>query len=165
MNSFIRFLLFTLLFTAVAGGLVYLLWGRQPTGDDKATSVRSEQQFLSDVQQADSLHTQLKKTDPAENASAYSSMRFKLDETVRRMNTGYGGDSLFTAICQATAKNYHKLLGAVTVQNTDRQSRSQSKQTLTLQIDGLKSEIQTLETQLILKQASLDNLRNSSPAN
>ncbi|MFD2571143.1 hypothetical protein ACFSUS_10890 [Spirosoma soli] len=157
-ESFIKFLLVTLLFGGGIGACVYGLNG-QGESTRKGTSVQQEEEFLSDVRQADSLHIQLKKTDPAEQASEFSALRFKQEEAIGRMEKGYQADTVFRSLAQVTGRNYSKLLGTVALQATDRQTKADTKQQLTDQITNLKGEIQSLETQLTLKQTSLESMR------
>ena len=156
--SFIKFLLVTLLFAGGIGALVYATSGRGPTGG-AGTSADQEEQFLGDVRQADSLHINLKKTDPTEQASEFSALRFKQEETIGRMETGYKADTTFKSLAQVTGRNYSKLLGTVAVQATDRQTKAETKDQLTDLVATLKTDIQSLETQLMLKQSSLESMR------
>ncbi|NDU96737.1 hypothetical protein [Spirosoma terrae] len=156
--SFIKFLLVSLVFAGAIGGLFYILAGQRST-DGRGTSVEQEDLFLSDVRQADSLHIKLKKTDPSEQASEFSSLRFKQEEAIGRMETGYKADSVFRSLSQMTGRNYNKLLGIVAIQATDRQSKAETKEQLIDQVATLKTEIQSLETQLMLKQSSLESMR------
>ncbi len=156
--SFIKFLGIALLFCGGIGALVYSL-NKQETSGGKGTSAEQEEEFLSDVRQADSLHIKLKKTDPTEQASEFSSLRFKQEEAIGRMETGYKADTVFSSLAQVTGRNYSKLLGTVAVQATDRQTKADTKEQLTDQVATLKTDTQSLETQLMLKQSSLESMR------
>ncbi|GAB4021208.1 hypothetical protein [Spirosoma koreense] len=156
--SLIKFLLLTVVLAAGLGGLIYALIGKGPTAD-KGLSVQQEEQFLGDVHQADSLHIKLKKTDPNEQASDFSSLRFQQEAAIGRMETGYKADTVFRSLSQITARNYSKLLGTVALQATDRQTQAETKDQLTDQVATLKTDIQSLETQLMLKQSSLESMR------
>ncbi|GAB3894286.1 hypothetical protein [Spirosoma agri] len=156
--SFIKFLLVTLLFGGSIGALVYALSGQKPS-DGQGTSADQEDQFLTDINRADSLHIKLKKTDPIEQASEFSAIRFKQEEAISRMETGYQADTLFRSLAQATGRNYSKLLGTVALQASDRQTKADTKDQLTDQVVTLKTDIQSLETQLMLKQSSLESMR------
>ena len=156
--SFIKFLLVTLLLGGGIGGIVYALNG-QGAASGPGTSVSQEEQFLSDIRQSDSLHIKLKKTDPAEQASEFSALRFKQEESVGRMETGYKADTVFKSLAQTTGRNYNKMLSAVSIQASDRQTKVDQKLQLTDQVASLKTDIQSLETQLMLKQSSLESMR------
>ncbi|UHG92594.1 hypothetical protein [Spirosoma oryzicola] len=156
--SLIKFLLVTLVFAGGIGALVYALSGPGPA-NEKGTSAEQEDHFLSDIRKADSLHIKLKKTDPNEQASDFSALRFQQEEAIGRMETGYKADTLFRSLAQLTGRNYSKLLGTVSVQATDRQSKAETKEQLTDQVATLKTDIQSLETQLMLKQSSLESMR------
>lgn len=156
--SFVKFLLVTLLLGGAIGAAVYLANGQGPSGG-QGTSAEQEEQFLSDVRQADSLHIKLKKTDPSEQASEFSALRFKQEEAIGRMETGYRADTAFQSLSRVTGRNYSKLLGTVAVQATDRETKAETKQQLTEQVATLKTDIQSLETQLMLKQSSLESMR------
>ena len=156
--SLIRFLLVTLVFVGSIGAILYAL-NRPKTSSGSGTSAEQEDYFLSDVRQADSLHIQLKKTDPAEHASEFSAMRFKQEENIGRMETGYKADTTFQSLTRATGRNYSKLLGTIALQANDRQTKADTKEQLTDQIANLKVDIQSLETQLMLKQSSLESMR------
>jgi hypothetical protein len=156
--SFIKFLLVTLFLGGGMGAIFYALSGQGPS-DGKGTSVEQEEHFLSDVRQADSLHIKLKKTDPTEQASEFSSLRFRQEEAIGRMETGYKADTVFRSLSQVTGRNYSKLLGTVALQASDRQTKAETKDQLVDQVATLKTEVQSLETQLMLKQSSLENLR------
>lgn len=156
--SFWKFLLVTLVGALGLGALVYAVGGRTASAAG-GTSARQEAQFLADVRQVDSLHVALKKTDPVQQASEFSNLRFRQESLIERMDDGYGGDSLFRAITRTTARNDRKRLDAVAAQVSDRQTAANLKDQLTNQVAGLKTDIQGLETQLMLKQTSLENLR------
>ncbi len=156
--SFLKFLLVTLAAGGGIGALVYAANGRGAAGG-AGTSAEQEQLFLSDVQQADSLHIKFKKTDPIEQASAFSDLRFRQEAAIGRMETGYKADTLFRALTQTTGRNYSKLLGTVALQASDRETKAETKQQLTDQTATLKTDIQSLETQLMLKQSSLESMR------
>ncbi|GAB3510002.1 hypothetical protein GCM10027341_47800 [Spirosoma knui] len=157
-ESLIKFLLVTLLLGGGIGGLVYVLGGRGESAKT-GTSVEQEEQFLSDVRQADSLHIKLKKTDPTEQASEFSALRFKQEEAIARMESGYKADTVFKSLSQVTGRNYNKMLGTVALQASDRQTKADTKLQLTDQISNLKVDVQSLETQLMLKQSSLESMR------
>ncbi|GAB3642838.1 hypothetical protein [Spirosoma arcticum] len=156
--SFIKFLLVTLAIGGGIGALIYALNGQGASGGP-GTSAEQETLFLSDVQQADSLHIKFKKTDPVEQASAFSDLRFKQEEAIGRMETGYKADTVFRALSQTTGRNYSKLLGTVALQASDRETKAETKQQLIDQIASLKTDVQSLETQLMLKQSSLESMR------
>ena len=157
--ALIKFLLITLLIGGGIGGIVYALTDHGPAKDSAGMSAAQEEQFLSDVRQADSLHIKLKKTDPTEQASEFSALRFKEEEAIGRMETGYKADTTFRELSQMTGRNYSKLLGTVAMQASDRETKAETKQTLTDQVATLKTDIQSLETQLMLKQSSLESMR------
>lgn len=157
-ESLIKFLIVTLLIGGGIGGAVYALGG-QGTASKTGISVDQEDQFLADVHQADSLHIKLKKTDPNEQASEFSAIRFKQEEAIGRMESGYKADTVFRSLSQVTGRNYSKLLGTVALQASDRQTKADSKLQLTDEIANLKVDIQGLETQLMLKQSSLESMR------
>ena len=155
--SFIKFLLVTLAVGGGIGAVVHALNGqRTPVGGGSAGQ---ELLFLSDVQQADSLHIKFKKTDPVGQASVFSDLRFRQEAAIGRMETGYRADTVFKALAQTTGHNYSKLLGTVALQATDRETKADTKQQLIDEIAGLKTEVQSLETQLMLKQSSLESMR------
>lgn len=156
--SLIKFLLVTLVCAGGIGAAVSALSGRG-AASKTGTSADQEEQFIGDVRRADSLHIDLKKTDPAEEASQFSALRFKQEETIGRMETGYKADTLFRFLTQVTGRNYYKMLGTVAFKATDRQTKAESKLQLTDQIAGLKTDVQSLETQLMLKQSSLESMR------
>ncbi|WP_338871367.1 hypothetical protein WBJ53_25205 [Spirosoma sp. SC4-14] len=156
--SFIKFLLVTLLLGGVLGAVVYLANGQGPSGG-QGPSADQEEHFLSDVRQADSLHIKLKKTDPSEQASEFSTLRFRQEEAIGRMETGYRADTTFQSLSRIAGRNYSKLLGTVAVQATDRQTKAETKEQLTDEVATLKTDIQSLETQLMLKQSSLESMR------
>lgn len=156
--SFIKFLLITIVLGCGIGFIVHALSGRG-AASGPGTSVEQEEQFLSDIRQADSLHIKLKKTDPAEQASEFSALRFKQEEAVGRMETGYQADTVFKSLSQTTGRNYNKMLGTISIQASDRQSKADQKVQLTDQVASLKMDIQSLETQLMLKQSSLESMR------
>lgn len=156
--SFIKFLLVTLVVGGGIGAVIHALNGqRSPAG--AGTSAEQERLFLSDVQQADSLHIKFKKTDPVEQASAFSDLRFKQEAAIGRMETGYKADTVFRALVQTTGRNYNKLLSTVALQASDRETKAETKERLIDQIASLKTEVQSLETQVMLKQSSLESMR------
>ncbi|AQG80527.1 hypothetical protein [Spirosoma montaniterrae] len=157
-TSLLKFLIITLLLAGSIGALMHSQFGGR-SGRGKATSVEQEDLFLGDVAQADSLHQQLKKTDPAEKPSEFSALRFKQEEAIGRMEKGYKADSVFRLLTQTTGRNYNKMLGIVALQASDRQTQADAKEQLTDQIATLKTDIQSLETQLMLKQSSLESMR------
>ena len=156
--SLLKFLLVTLLFVGGIGAIVYALSGRS-TSAGPGTSVDQEDQFLGDVHQADSLHIQLKKTDPNEQASQFSALRFNEEAAIGRMETGYKADTVFQSLSRTTGRNYNKLLSTVAIKASDRQTKAETKLQLTEQVATLKTDIQSLETQLMLKQSSLEGIR------
>jgi Mg/Co/Ni transporter MgtE len=156
--SFIKFLLVTLAFCGVIGALMYRLSGAGSAGG-AGTSDEQEVLFLSDVQQADSLHIKFKKTDPAEQASVFSDLKFRQEAAIERMKTGYKADTVFQSLTQTTGRNYGKLLTTVVLQASDRETKATTKEQLVDQIASLKTEVQSLETQLMLKQSSLESMR------
>ena len=159
MNArFVKFLFVTLAIGGGIGALIYAMSGRD-TSAGSGTSEEQERLFLSDVQQADSLHIKFKKTDPVEQASAFSDLRFKQEEAIGRMETGYKADTIFRELTQTTGRNYNKLLGTVALQASDRETKAETKQQLIDQIASLKTDVQSLETQLMLKQSSLESMR------
>lgn len=156
--AFIKFLVVTLFIGGGIGALIYALSG-SPKSGGAGTSAEQERLFLSDVQQADSLHITFKKTDPVEQASTFSDLRFKQEEAIARMETGYRADTVFRVLAQSTGRNYSKLLSLVALQASDRETKAETKEQLVDQIAGLKTEVQSLETQLMLKQSSLESMR------
>lgn len=156
--SLIKFLVITLVFCGGVGALIFSLKGQGPS-DAKGTSVAQEEKFLVDVRQADSLHINLKKTDPNEQASEFSALRFKQEEAIGHMETGYQADTVFQSLAKSTGRNYSKLLGTVALQASDRQTKADTKEQLTDNVAILKTDIQSLETQLMLKQSSLESMR------
>ncbi|MBO0936701.1 hypothetical protein J2I47_09110 [Fibrella sp. HMF5335] len=157
-TSFVKFLLVTLgLGLGVVGG-IYWLAGQGASGR-QTISPAQEVHFLTDAQLADSLYRQLKKTDPVEKASEFSAVRFQLEEAIGRLQKGYGPDTLFSQITGTTGHNYQKLMDLVALKTTNRQSRIATKAQLKLQVDGLNTAVQALQTQVLMKQSSLDNLR------
>jgi hypothetical protein len=156
--SLVKFLIATLLFCGVLGGIIYALKGEGPN-DGKGTSAAQEEKFLGDVRQADSLYIKFKKTDPTEQASEYSSLRFQQEETIGHMEGGYQADTVFQSLTRATGRNYNKLMGTVALQASDRQTKADSKEQITDQVATLKTDVQSLETQLMLKQSSLESMR------
>ena len=157
-TSFIKFLLVALAFCGGIGALVYGLNGARSSGG-AGTSDEQELLFLSDVQQADSLHIKFKKTDPVEQASTFSDLKFRQEAAIERMKTGYKADTVFQSLAQTTGHNYSKLLGTVALQASDRETKANTKEQLVDQIASLKTEVQSLETQLMLKQSSLESMR------
>lgn len=157
-TSFIKFLLVTLLVSGGIGALMYSL-NRQGPSAGKGTSAEQERLFLSDVQQADSLYIKFKKTDPTEQASTFSDLRFKQEAAIGRMEAGYQADTVFRVLAQTTGRNYSKLMGTVALQASDKETKADTKEQLTDQIATLKTEVQSLETQLMLKQSSLESMR------
>lgn len=156
--SVVKFLLVTLAFAGGIGALVYSSSGqRTPAGS--GTSATQEAQFLTDVHGADSLHIQLKKTDPDKQASEFSALRFREEEAIGRMETGYRADTVFRSLSRITGRNYSKLLGTVAIQASDRQTKADTRAQLTDEVSSLKVDIQSLETQLMLKQSSLETMR------
>lgn len=155
---FLKFLIVTLLVGGGIGALLSALSGSR-TSVGSVTSAEQERLFLSDVQQADSLHIKFKKTDPVEQASVFSDLRFRQEAAIGRMETGYQADTVFRALAQTTGRNYNKLLGAVALQASDKETKADTKEQLTDQIASLKAEVQSLETQLMLKQSSLESMR------
>ena len=157
-TSFIKFSLVTLaLGLGVVGG-VYWLAGRGAAGKQSITT-EQEARYVADAQLADSLFRQLKKTDPVEKASEFSSVRFRLQETIERLGKGYATDSLFGQLTGTTSQNYHKLLDLVALQTANKQTRVAARSQVKLQVDGLNTAVQALQTQVLMKQSSLDNLR------
>lgn len=156
--SLIKFLLVTFVFVGGLGAIIYSM-NKQGAASGPGTSADQEEQFLGDVRQADSLHIKLKKTDPTEQASEFSALRFKQEEAIGRMETGYKADTVFRELSQTTGRNYSKLLGTVAVRASDRQTKADTKLELTDQIAALKTDIQGLENRLMVKQASLENMR------
>ncbi|MBO0932460.1 hypothetical protein [Fibrella aquatilis] len=156
--SFVKFLLVTLVLGAGVVGGMYWVAGRGSGGRQSITA-EQENQYIADAQLADSLFRQLKKTDPVEKASEFSSVRFQLEETIGRLGKSYAPDSLFSQITGTTGQNYQKLLDLVALQTTNRQSQTSAKAQIKSQLDGLTAGVQALQTQVMLKQASLDNLR------
>ena len=75
------------------------------------------------------------------------------------METGYRADTVFRVLSQSTGRNYSKLLSLVALQASDRETKVETKEQLVDQIAGLKTEVQSLETQLMLKQLSLESMR------
>ncbi len=156
--SFIKFLLVTLgLGLGIVGG-IYWIAGQGAAGRQSITT-EQEIQYVTDAQLADSLVRQLKKTDPVEKASEFSTIRFQLEETIGRLGKGYSPDSLFGQITGTTGQNYQKLLDLIALQTANRQSHVVAKSAVKLQVDGLNTAVQALQTQLLMKQSSLDNLR------
>lgn len=156
--SFIKFLLVTLaLGLGVVGG-IYWIAGRGALGKQTITT-EQEARYVADAQLADSLFRQLKRTDPVEKASEFSSVRFRLQETIERLGKGYAPDSLFGQITGATGQNYQKLLDLVALQTANKQTRVTAKSQLKLQVEGLNVAVQAMQTQVLMKQSSLDNLR------
>ncbi|MBO0950444.1 hypothetical protein [Fibrella forsythiae] len=156
--SFIKFSLVTLLIGLGVVGGIYWIAGQGGSGRQSITT-EQESHYIADAQLADSLVRQLKKTDPIEKASDFSTLRFQLQETIGRLGKGYGPDSLFTQITGTTGQNYQKLLDLIALQTTNRQNRITAKTQIKLQLDGLTTAVQALQTQVMLKQANLDNLR------
>ncbi|NID12108.1 hypothetical protein [Fibrivirga algicola] len=155
---FIKFLVITLAVSGGIGALIYTFCSGN-TSAGTGTSAEQELLFLSDVQQADSLHIKFKKTDPIDQASAFSDLRFKQEAAIGRMETGYKADTVFKALAQTTGRNYSKLLGTISLQASDRETKAETKVQLIDQISTLKTEVQSLETQLMLKQSSLESMR------
>jgi hypothetical protein len=156
--SFIKFLLVTVFIGGGIGVLVYALSAKgTPAGS--GPSAEQELLFLSDVQQADSLHIKFKKTDPVEQASAFSDLRFRQEAAIGRMEKGYQADTVFRVLSQSAGRNYNKLMGTVALQVSDRETKAETKVQLIDQIANLKTEVQSLETQLMLKQSSLESMR------
>ncbi|WP_375443580.1 hypothetical protein [uncultured Fibrella sp.] len=156
--SFIKFSLITLVLGLGVVGGIYWVAGQGNSGRQSITT-EQESRYIADAQLADSLVSQLKKTDPVEKASDFSTLRFQLQETIGRLQKGYGPDSLFSQITSTTGQNYQKLLDLVALQTTNRQNRVTAKTQLKLQIDGLNTAVQALQTQVMLKQNNLDNIR------
>ncbi|MEZ0485635.1 hypothetical protein [Fibrella aquatica] len=157
-TSFIKFSLITLLIGLSVVGGIYWLAGKGGAGRQSITT-EQEQRYVADAALADSLVRQLKKTDPIEKASDFSTIRFQLQETIGRLESGYGADSLFTQLTGTTGQNYQKLLDLIALQTTNRQNRQVAKAQIKLQLDGLNTAVQMLQTQVLMKQANLDNIR------
>lgn len=157
-SLFIKFLLLTLVIGLGIVAGIYWVAGRGNTGRPTSTTGQ-ETAYVADAQLADSLVQQLKKTDPIEKASDFSALRFHLQETISRLEKGYSPDSLFGQITGTTGQNYQRLLDLIALQTTTKQTRIATKAQLKLQLDGLNTAVQTLQTQVMLKQANLDNLR------
>lgn len=156
--SMLKFLLVTLIFIGGIGGVIYALTeGGSASG--AGLSTEQEDQFLNDVRQSDSLHIQLKKTDPSGQASQFSALRFQEEESIGRMETGYKADTVFQSLARTTGRNYSKLLGTVALQASDRQTKADTKLQLIDEVATLKTDIQSLETQLMLKQSSVESMR------
>ena len=156
--SFIKFSLITLIFGLGVVGSVYWLTGHGMSGKQTITA-EQEARYVADAQLADSLFRQLKRTDPVEKASEFSSVRFRLQETIERLSKRYAPDSLFAQITGTTGRNYQRLLDLVALQTANKQTRVAAKSQLKLQVDGLNGAVQALQTQVLMKQSSLDNLR------
>ncbi|MEZ0540564.1 hypothetical protein [Fibrella arboris] len=157
-QAFIKFSLVTLVIGLGVVGIMYWAGGQRRTGGQSLTAEQAAR-YVADAQLADSLVRQLKTIDPISKASDFSTVRFQLQEAIGRLGKGYSADSLFARITGATGQNYQKLLDLLALQTTNRQNSLTAKTQLKVQIDGLNTAVQVLQTQVMLKQANLDNLR------
>jgi len=156
--SMIKFLFVTLIISGSIGGVMYALT-ESGMASGAGLSTEQENHFLNDVRQSDSLHIQLKKTDPDEQASQFSALRYREEESIGRMEAGYKADTVFQSLSRTTGRNYSKLLGTVALQASDRQTKADTRLQLVDEVATLKTDIQSLETQLMLKQSSVESMR------
>jgi len=75
------------------------------------------------------------------------------------MEAGYKADTVFQSLSRTTGRNYSKLLGTVALQASDRQTKADTRLQLVDEVATLKTDIQSLETQLMLKQSSVESMR------